>query len=359
MSLAVRTLDNDQARTLLKSEVHCSGPLPAFNAALIADHIRTLIWAPYLRASDSELRPVHTSRVFAALDRNARFLFPVERDGENAVSAQHSTYEFVRDQIERCGDIANIGNGYWMPGPVRVIRPSGAHAAIVIGGLPTGPLQRMLKRTILSVGPARYLAGEPITESDCREESVLDWLGATEPLALWTEQTLEWAATQLAPQAEIDDDSIEIYAPDLFHIRRRPGFWVAANEFHETEPKLRLLRPKTAARWSFDRPEYLGVFNSRAGRAQLSQAVRIPRDLAYRLRFGFDQKFGLPRAIRLRRAGDTYGLDLKFGLPEPESKVLGLTWRAAGPDSEEYFHGFALPAVNDVAAMLGIRVLQV
>ncbi|MGF1628542.1 MAG: hypothetical protein ACFCUT_03660 [Kiloniellaceae bacterium] len=356
MSLSVRPLDHTQAEELLAVQLRCRGPIAALCTALIADHIRTLVCAPHLRSAGADPRPVHTSRLFAALDRNARFPLPGWVD---AGAANHrSIYEFVRDQLERCGDIVSLGDGYWIPGPARLIRASAAQAAVVVGGLPTAVLRRALKGQIYSIGPARYVVREPGAEATFPEETVSDWLGAAEPLASWTERTLAWAATQLVAQAEITDESIEIYAPDVYRVYRRQGTWLNASEFREPAPMLRLFRPKMATLWAFDRPDYLGIFNCLPGAAQLVRAVQIPREMAHRLRFGFDQRLATPRTIGVRRVNDAYSFDLKFGLPEPERKVLGLTWRDANQDSTQYLDDFALPALNDVAAMLGIRMLK-
>lgn len=358
MSLSVRVLDRQQARTFLAFQLHCRGPLAALQTALIADHIRTLVWAAHLRQRKSDSQGTHTSRIFAALDRNARFLLSEDPGLGNAVVTQHSVYEFVRDQLERCGDIVHVSNGYWIPGPVRLVRASVSQTAIVLGGVPTSALQKAFKAEVHSIGPARYVQRGSGASAAYPEETIPEWLGTTEPLLVWTDKTLAWAATQLEPQAEIEDDSIEIYAPDVYRARRRPGFWLEAKEFQEPVPTLRLFRPKTASRWTFDRPDYLGVFNSRPGGAQLARSVRIPRESANRLQFGFDQKFAISRTISLRRGQDAHSLDLKFGLPEPETRVLGLAWRDTGQDNQWFFDDFALPVLNDVAAMLGIRVQQ-
>jgi hypothetical protein len=301
---------------------------------------------------------VHTSRIFAALDRNMRFLLSERPGSVNAVVGQNSMYEFVRDQLERCGDIVHIGSGYWMPGPLRLVRAYASQAAIIVGGIPTSALQRTFKGQIHSIGPGRYVLNGIGTQTAYPEETVSDWLGAAEPLATWTEKTLAWAAAQLLPQAEIEDESIEIYAPDVYRARRRRGLWLQAKDFQESASTLRLFRPKTAPKWIFDRPDYLGIFKSRPRGAQLVQSTRIPRDIAHRLQFGLDQKLAVSRKFNLQRIGNAYNLDLKFALPEPEGRVLGLAWRGAVQDAEQFFDDFALPALNDVATMLGIRMPQ-
>ena len=356
MSLSVRPLDRRETHALLAGAVLCRGPLPALHTAIVADHIRTSVWAPYLRTGEIDRQPVHTSRIFAALDRNLRFL-PLDSAG-GTVAAQHSTYEFVRDQIERCGDIVHLGNGYWIPGPLRLVRASASKAAVIVGGLPTGTLKHTFKRPIHSIGPARYLISFEGAVNALSEESIADWLGVSESLATWTEQALAWAVTQFFPQADIEDDGLEIYAPDVFRTRRRLGFWLEAKEFQEPSPTVRLFRPRTTARWNFDRPDYLGLFHSRAGGAQLAHSVQISADMAYRLRFGFDQKYAMPRVMNLHRVGDAHRVELKFDLPAPEARVLGLSWSDAGDNSDRYIDEFALPALKDVAAMMGIRILQ-
>jgi len=355
MSLSIHSLDLREAQATLAGEIRCRGATSALHTAIVADHIRTLVWAPYLRSEGADRQPVHTSRIFAALDRNLRFLAP---GGIDAVcAAAHSTYEFVRDQIELCGDIVHLGNGYWIPGPLRLVRPSTTEMGLVVGGIPTGTLEKVFKRPIHSIGPARYAVGIEGVNAALAADSVAGWLGISESLADWTKQTLAWAATQLLPQADIEDDNLEIYAPDIFRLRRRPGFWLGAKEFQESAATLRLFRPRTAARWSFDRPDYLGVFRPRIAGAHLTQAVQIPRDLGYRLRFGFDQMYAMPRTIHLHRVGDAHRFELKFDLPAPEARVLGLSWRDAADGIDRYIDDFGIPILEDVAALLGIRVV--
>jgi hypothetical protein len=209
-----------------------------------------------------------------------------------------------------------------------------------------------------SIGPARYVSGTLSSGGAYPEETTMDWLGTTESLAAWTDATLSWALTRLRLEAQIEDDSLEIYAPDVHRAHGRHGFWISAQEFREPTPTVRLFRPKTPGKFAFDRPDYLGTFIYGSTGARLARSVSIPRDAAYRLQFGFDQKYATPRAMRLRRLADSFHLDLKFALPEPEVRVLGLTWRDA-PDEDGWLIGdWAIPALRDVASSLGIRVLQ-
>lgn len=358
MTLSVRALDQADVLTFLSSELRCRGALPALRTALIADHVRTLIWAPNLRANeDSVAQPVHTSRIFAALGRNTRFLFsPISESSSNAAT-QAAEFEFVRNRLALCGDIFHIGNGDWIPGPLRLVRPSESQAVVVVGGAPTSVLQRILNGQIRSIGPARFWMNPQGSLAAYPVESAEDWIGTVEPLATWTEKTLTWAASQLEKQADIEDDSLEIYAPDILRGRRRLGVWVEAKDFQEPSPTMRLFRPKMPPEMSYDRPDYLGVFSRRSGMTQLTRAVRISRDTAYRLRFGLDQKLGTPRTMNLRRVADSHSLDLKFALPNPEAKVLGLAWQEAERDLL-FFDDFALPVLKDVVSLLGIRLLH-
>jgi hypothetical protein len=266
----------------------------------------------------------------------------------------HAGYQFVCEQLERCGDVAHIGNGYWIPGPVRVVVAAGSPVAMVVGGAPTSAFDWRSKVPIHSIGPGRYLAhGSP---GSIPQESVGDWLGIREPLASWTETLLSWAATQLQPQAEIPDDTIEIYAPDLFRGRRSPGFWMRANDFREAAPILRLFRPRAGLQWTFARPEYLGIFKSEIGGARLARSVRIPREAAYRLQFGFDQRLGIRRTLHARQTKGAHRLELPFALPSPEKRVLGLAWHEPGDDAY-FLDELALPALNEVLAALGIALV--
>lgn len=360
MSLSVRELDRTDVLALLSSEFGCPMLLPAVRAALIADHIRSLLWAPLLRArSEYPAEPLHTDRMFAALERNTRFLFSATSDVSSRATIQRDEFAFVCKQLQRCGEIFHLGDGYWIPGPLRLVRGGGAPAVIILGGAPTSALSPLLNGHPRSVGPARYFACPRATITAYPEESPKDWIGMVEPLASWTEKILSWATSKLKEQAGIEDESLEVYAPDVLRIRRRSGAWVEAKEFQEASPTLRLFRPKMPSGRTYDRPDYLGIFSHRSGVAQVLRAARIPKDTAYRLRFGFDQKLGTPRKINLRRAVNAYCLDLKFGLPEPEVRVLGLGWRDLATEPHLlFFDELALPVLEEVVNMLGVGLVR-
>jgi hypothetical protein len=320
--VSVDRLDPGQATAVLAGQLKSRGPVAALRTALIAEHIRTLTWAAYFRTSDQH--PIHTARMFAGLNRNLASVAAEAFGLRDALTSPHKEYELVRGQLENCGDIVHLGGGYWIPGPLRVVHPATSEGSIVVGGVPTTILEQQLKAECQCIGAVRYVPKAENLGTPHTTETAAEWLGVTEPLRVWTHKISEWASAQLQPQAYIEDSSLEIYAPDAHGSGRGLGFWAAANEFREPAPTLRLFRPRTAQRWAFDRPDYLGIFISGMTGARLARAVQIPRDTAVRVQFGFDQKLETPRTITLKKTESGCCLDLKFALPSPESRVLSL-----------------------------------
>lgn len=266
---------------------------------------------------------------------------------------RRAEFHFVINQLAECGDIASVGNGYWIPGPVRAIHLPASNDAFVVGGLPTPELEQLLNTHVASIGTARYVSADDI---NFPKGQLDQWLGDSEPLPLWTERTLRWAEQQFQSQAEIEDDSLEIYAPDIYRARKQIGFWMTANTFSESRPSIRLCRPKSGGKYKTDRPNYLGVFKLHSRGARLVQATQITRDMAIRLQFGMDQKYNTSREIQIEEADNAYGVDLKFRLPDPERRTLALSWRSF-TGSRRFFPRVAFPGLEHAARRLGMRLV--
>jgi hypothetical protein len=348
MSLAVRALNESSVLEHLAKQLDCHASPAALHAAIIAEHIRTLVLAPFTVTPREH--PIHTSRLIGALSRNTRFLAA----RADSFDDLQQTFTFVREQLVLCGDIAHIGNGYWIPCPMRAVRVAADHVYL-FGGVPLPNLMRDVRLPVAAIGPSRYVrTTDPV---NCPTLTLAQWVEHEVPLAAWAEHTLTCATGDLTPQADIEDDSLEIYAPDMYRALQRAGFWAPAREFREATPSLRLFRPRVAAQWVFDRPDYVGLFRQGSEGAQLVKAVRIGHDAARRLQFGLDNIYRTPRTLVLRRIGDVYRLEVKFPpFPEPESRVLGLGWRE--PDAPEalFFAASALPALHGVIELLGMRL---
>lgn len=350
MTLAVRDLDDHTLMAHLAQRLNCHDARAAVRTALIAEHIRMLVWAPFV--ADPPAQPIHTARLLGALARNVRFL-AAAADLEN-LSGLHDLFAFVRDQLVRCGDIHHAGDGNWLPCPVRLVRVS-RELIYVFGGAPLHALSRHIHVPIVTSGTSRHLQ---TPDAGLLPVDALDtWLEQQEPLPTWTEQILAWAATELLPQADIEDDSLEIYAPDLHRALKRSGFWIGVREFREVSPTLRLFRPKVAQQWTFNRPDYVGVFAPGPHGAQLVKAVRIPHNMARRLQFGFDLKYRTPRRVVLRRLGHVYRLDTTYPpFPDPEARVLGLGWCEPGQADALFFAASALAVLRGVTDRLGMQL---
>ncbi len=294
---------------------------------------------------------VHTSRILFGLRRNLPVMFP----GSSGRQDAEDEFEFALEQLAQVGDIVHLGNGYWVPGPTRYISLQSSDTIVVCSGLPTSVLKSVTGGDVHCSGALRY-----VTKSSKQTvhpiESISEWLGLTETLGAWTNRIVAWSQKRLSAQADVEDDALEVYAPDRFRAQGRLGYWMLAKEFEERERTLRIFRPVVSERWKFDRPEYLGVFAPGLSGSRVTKAVRLSSQTAYRLRFGFDQRLGTPRSIALKQHDNACEFDLKFGLPEPEARVLGFCWRQAGQSTSRLAGTVAQLALTEVARNLGVAL---
>src|SRR6185437_13484189 len=98
---------------------------------LAAEHIRASVSAPSLRAfSAADIRPVHTVNVMASVRRNVTPWF------SGAGQELEDDWPRLRESLKTIGDVAHIGDGYWLPAPTRFIEVEGAKKCLLIGGSP-------------------------------------------------------------------------------------------------------------------------------------------------------------------------------------------------------------------------------
>ena len=259
------------------------------------------------------------------------------------------------------GDIADLGGGYWLAAPLRLVSMSSGEAVLVLGCAPRSVVASIFAAKVFCTGVARFIVAPNFHIRAVTDvlQSVDCWLGPAEPLQTWTDKVIAEHQRRFSTPQELSVDSLEIYAPDVYQAESRVGRWIAAAQASRPMTRPRLCRPLAQYTRAFDRPYYLGDFGYRDGALVLRRSVQIDYKLTGRLRFGFDQMLDTRRSAVLTEDTELCSLQLRYDLPKPEARLMSLGWLSSeAPHSKVFqFHNALRPLLVDVLARLSI-VLQ-
>jgi hypothetical protein len=356
--LAVAKITIDDVCRNLANRLQCPDDREALQRAVIAEHIRTLVFASSTREREiGEVQRLHTTRLTASLRRNLHFVWPDlgRRSGGDDIVDQtlHSMAEL--------GDVATTGGGFWLAAPLRLVDCPDAECLTVVGGAPREAVVPMTGTDLLSAAAARFVSRNGLADrpqSSQFVQSADSWLGTVGSLSAWTQAILKSCQSRMSRPEEFSADQLEIYAPDLLREQRRLGGWISATEVSRAPSGTRLCRPLPAYARTYDRPHYLGTFSFKAGGLVLRQSVRTEFEVAQRLPFGFDEMLKTPRETPVTLHSSFLTLDLRYALPLPERRILSLGWqyRPVRPETRHQwmFHRAALPFILHAFRRVGI-----
>ncbi len=265
--------------TTLKDYLHIQGSAVE-SRALLSEYARLLIFQ-----STGAISPVHTTRILDGLTMLAKDLLAPSSTGHpskgNESSSDREACRDLLDDLNAIGDIENLGRGFWLPAPMRVIKLDDTRS-LLVGGVPTADLPLDIRSTIMLMGVARTVPTARFysaSDNAIWHQSLTSWLGDTRELVSWTRHILKEPLQDYAG----DDDSYQFYAPKLPQSRGQAQYfrWEDSPDLLEDDIYLVRIRVK-------GRPRHYSL-------AKL-QGHRI---VAFR---------ELPRSVELRRL--LYGLDL-------------------------------------------------
>ncbi len=315
----------------LSSALRCSTFTASIRIALIADHIRTILYdASVERRSSSVSGPIHTSRIISDLARNLDCMPQADVPGKGGSSGspsgeEISPYREVLDALGRVGDAAHIGDGYWVASPPKVIGLD-EERGLLIGTLPTSVAEPIFGPISVD-GCARFVDLTSVRFSHERRQEFLQtlkfWLGSSESLVTWTDRTLRTIALRCGPPSGVSAEGLEIYAPDIFQTQGKLGRWLSIKDALSPIEGFRICRPNTNFR-SYDTPYYWCNFTFADGAHSIGRLAQVQDVNSHRLRFGLDVVLGAPRTAKIAAASDHCVLEIGYQLPEPESRVLDL-----------------------------------
>ncbi|UPJ47665.1 hypothetical protein IVB30_31020 [Bradyrhizobium sp. 200] len=352
--IAVETVSREQVNALLASELDCLRVGDAVQRATIADHIRAMAFGSWM-GGGREGAPVHTTRILSNVRRVHRMVWPAE-------SWEHEKLgdlcRQVLDALATLGDVISVGNGFWIPGPAKVVELDGIHHLMVIGGTPAQIARTHFGSPLKSAATFRFMERRPVLSISSHRDllqSIDGWLGHVDPLREWTEAVLQQHNARLSIDMDIGVEQLDIYAPDIFRDQRKAGRWMRAAQIGRPLEGLRLCRLQSGAR-AFRAPHFLATFHFKGGTLTLGRSAPVAPDVSRRLRFGLDALLGAPRQVSITTDGTQFSFDNSISLPEPEARAMSLAWRTlqSANDASEfhYFHPIALPLISRALARL-------
>lgn len=195
---------------------------------VIAEYLRkTLCNLAYARDPGTVFESTYITRLTNSVRRQLAPLWPdlnllqKKRPSANEQRAEGNIHpdrvRRVLDILEDLRDVMEVGNGYWLPTPLRLIQLPERDKVFIVGGVATPDLPGILGIEVKFSGFIRYVDSsaipEPILSDKTLWQSYEDWLGdTTKDLRGWTEMILEEARQSLRPSAS-DFINFEVYFP--------------------------------------------------------------------------------------------------------------------------------------------------
>jgi hypothetical protein len=332
---------------LLALELACDAGSDALQRAMVADHIRGLVYGSWIQQRRvPSARPIHTTRLLTSARRVQSFVWPQdgwEHETEGDLSRQ------VLNSLEAAGDIVSTGGGHWVPGPLLLVELDETENVMVLGGFPGGIVQQRLGVAVKSAACFRRADRKSLLTNPSNKEILhpIDrWFGHTDPLKEWTLAVLKQYEVRLSGEMGLPVDQFEIYAPEILRDQRKAGRWMPAAQVVTPLEGLRLCRPVGN---TFGAIHFLGTFHFKDGSLVLARSTPIAAELTRRLRFGLDSLLKTPRPVSIPLDTKSFSFDNSIALPEVETRVLSLAWRnlqSPTDNSSKYvFHLSALPLV--------------
>jgi hypothetical protein len=286
---------------------------------MIAEYLRHAIYS--LSHTSTTVQPVFVTKLINQVKRQLMPLWPelVENTGSD------NPIERVLRYLEQIREVAPLGNGYWLPTPVRLVRLPNTKI-LLIGGIDTKSLQAHFGNIVHSTtGLVRWIKSTDDTmnlvQAGVEWQRFEDWVGESETdIRTWTHNLLDKARQLLKPSgSEITD--FEVYIPSSPKNAPQHFRWRAAPQLTSAPKRLVLCRFRQAF-VSY----YLGKLTgekkvrllSEIGVEQLGQEVEISK-----LLYGLDALYQCPTYAQFEQPNEKHG-KLKFSsrLPTTQLRLL-------------------------------------
>jgi hypothetical protein len=358
VTVAVTHRSQSEGTADLQRVLRCGVGGAGLEVATAAEHLRSALYgAAMLESNQHAGATVHTTRLLSNARRVLDLVMPSDLSAPSGRDQDEDRAAFALDALQQTGDAVDTGNGRWLGGPTRLFAVEGVRSLLLTGSLPHALAERVLGGPIFCAGVSRIVDAE--TTSRSRMDDVVTPMaarfGSETALAPWTDAILGEYAARLRDDDGSPADQLELYAPDVLRNQHRPGRWILANQVGGAIDGMRLYRPRTDGVQRYNRPHFLGTYESRHGSLVVRRYVRIAHELTLRLRFGLDQKLGTPRPVAITLDKQMFVIDRPPQLPEPEQRIYALGWEEhEGALQRHAFHIRVLPFVLHALQSLSI-----
>ena len=306
---------------------------------IIAEYLRDSIYTLTISSSESQPEPVFTTRLLNHVRRHLIPLWPDKLANESSFlfSSSEETEEadplrFTLNLLDDIRDVASLGNGYWLPTPVRFIKPQEEQPKqiLVIGALSTRKLQNILNPRIELKGLVRVIKSDLIPDEIYQDhtqwQSFGNWLGnPPEDLCKWTSQYIERCQQSHHPSGS-EVRNFDIYLPQHQHGNLQYYRWHPSTEIHSLPDGFYLCRSRASSRYFGPRGYWLGTVKEENGQLQMEAESLIPAQDVRRLQYGFDLMYDRPTTVALEYFRGKTIFSFQNLLPQEESRFfLALT----------------------------------
>jgi hypothetical protein len=298
---------------------------------VIAEYLRTTLVA--LTHAGESVRPVYVTSITNQVRTQLVALWPeLARIRNQRPSEQEQRREGdkvpdpIRRVLEALSDLreaVHIGNGHWLPGPVRFVDMGGGRV-LLVGGVSTAGLRGefpQLRPEWIARRIDHVQVPQPIREDPAWWQALDTWLGSPpESLEQWTAEYLQHARASLAQSAS-DLTDFEVYAPELRRRDAQAFRWIASDEIRHPPADLVLCRNRFTG-FMAPRRYWFGILKP------TNQGVRVEREAPVgdsdvrRLQYGLDQWAHSPTRVAVQPQKQRIILTLRNLLPPEERRLL-------------------------------------
>ncbi|WP_066400366.1 hypothetical protein [Neobacillus mesonae] len=337
---------NDQIKLLISAL-----KLPNFpnelmkQEAVISEYLRDCIHKlTHIEQDDNFLRdnnPVHTRKVMYILRQQLEAVWPAKKswqlskfDNDNSKRFDNPLEtELIRSKLvtlELLGDISHIGNGFWIPTPIRLIQLPNNEDIALIGGSST-KYASIISGSISQVGLGRVIKKDNISKWALDDKKLWQpysqWAGwIPKNLSEWTKAQIKQAQEKGASTLYSYDD-FEIFISFKSNSNFRTA-WIKAIEASDDIPKRGVLLCRTRdKRLSY----FLGVFKD--GKIIKELPIKDKEILSW-LRIGLRNIHGRNLAGRWTEGK----LRVYPPLPKPLERIILLhSYKIKTPEETAYY----------------------